>query len=443
MPDFDLVVHPDFVIPVVPNRQVLKAHSVGIQAGRISTILPTSEARTLDSSEHIELTGHVLLPGLINLHSHSGMSLLRGYVDSFPLMTQLQRYIWPTESHFVSPEFVKDGADLAIAQLLMSGTTTLTDQYFFPEVTAAAIDRAGLRALLTFPIIDLPTAWARNSDECLEHGLSLRDNYRDHDLIEVGFGPHSTYMVSEEALSRVTMLAEELEAIIHIPLHETQDEVLNSVERVGERPIDKLERLGALGPRTHCVHMTALGAQDIDTIAMHGAHVIHCPRSNLLQGSSICPVQRLLDCGINVALGADGAASSSRSNMLLELQTASLVGKTQHADSKAVDVWTTLEMATIRGAHAIGLETEIGSIETGKLADLIALDLSSFWFEPQYDIASLVVHASRGNEISWSWVAGRALVKDGILQTIDHTDLSARTRKWSSLLTTFRKTLEH
>ena len=442
MPDFDTVLHPEFLIPMVPRREVMTGHSVAIREGQITAILPRQEAQDADAGEHIDLPQCALMPGFINLHCHAAMSLLRGYADDLPLMTWLQRYIWPTESHFISEDFVRDGSDLAIADLLMSGTTTLADQYFFPEITAESVDRSGLRALLTFPVIDVETAWARDAESCINRGLALRDQYRDHDRIDVGFGPHSTYMVSEKTLSRVAMLAEELDASIQIHLHETREEVLTSVERSGLRPIDFLEQVGLLGPRTQCVHMTALGEQDIETVATHGAHVVHCPRSNLKLGSGICPVQKLLDRGINVALGTDGAASNNRLNMLGELQTASLIGKSQHGDPKAVDAWTALEMATLHGASALGLEEQLGSIEVGKSADLIALDLSGLQHLPRHNLASNLVYASSGNEVKWSWVAGKPLVTAGKLQTLDYTDLAARAGHWSEQLGAFRTTLE-
>jgi len=442
MEQFDTLLHPDFVVPIVPHRQVLSAHSVGIKGGTIASVMPRSEALALEASEHIELAGCALMPGLINLHCHAAMSLLRGYADDLPLMTWLQRYIWPTETRFISPDFVRTGSELAIADLLLGGTTTLADQYFFPEVTAEICERAGLRALLTFPVIEVETAWARDAAECIRNGLALRDQYRNHDLIEIGFGPHSTYQVSEGTLSKVAMLAEELEAPIQIHLHETQEEVLSVVEQSGMRPIDLLEKLGVLGPRTQCVHMTALGEQDMDTIATHGAHVVHCPRSNLKLGSGICSVQKLLDRGINVALGTDGAASNNRLSMLGELQTAALIGKTAQGDPKAVDAWTSLEMATLNGAQALGKEHRLGSIEAGKLADLIAVDLSDLQHLPQYDLASSLVYGASGSEVRWSWIGGDCVVRDGQLQTVDYTGMSERVAKWSEQLSSFRATLE-
>ena len=442
MPDFDTVLHPEFLVPIVPRHEIMTGHSVAIRDGQIAAILPRQTAQDADAGEHIDLPQCAMMPGFINLHCHAAMSLLRGYADDLSLMTWLQRYIWPTESHFISEDFVRDGSELAIADLVMSGTTTLADQYFFPEVTAESVDRSGIRALLTFPVIDVETAWARDAESCINRGLALRDQYRDHDRIDVGFGPHSTYMVSEKTLSRVAMLAEELDAPIQIHLHETREEVLNSVERSGLRPIDFLEQVGLLGPRTQCVHMTALGEQDIETVAIHGAHVVHCPRSNLKLGSGICPVQKLLDRGIKVALGTDGAASNNRLNMLGELQTASLIGKSQHGDPKAVDAWTALEMATLRGASALGLEEQLGSIEVGKAADLIALDLSGLQHLPRHNLASSLVYASSGSEVQWSWVAGKPLMRAGKLQTLDYTDLTARAGRWSEQLGAFRTTLE-
>ena len=442
MSDYDTVLHPGWVVPIAPRREVFTGFSVALKDGQIAAIATRGEARNFDADEHIELPDAALMPGLVNLHCHAAMSLLRGYADDLPLMTWLQQFVWPTESHFISQEFVRDGSELAIADLLLGGTTTMADQYFFPEVTAEVADRVGLRALLTFPVIDVETAWARDAEACINRGLALRDQYRDHDRIDVGFGPHSTYMVSEKTLGRVAMLAEELDAPIQIHLHETREEVLTSVERVGMRPIDFLEQVGLLGPRTQCVHMTALGDQDIATVAKHGAHVVHCPRSNLKLGSGICPVQKLMDQEINVALGTDGAASNNRLNMLGELQIASLLGKTQHGDPKAVDAWTTLEMATINGATALGQQDRLGTVEVGKTADLIALDLSGVHHWPRHDLASSLVYATQGNEVSWSWIAGKPVVREGQLQTLDYHDLHARAAHWTEQLSTFRATLE-
>jgi len=442
MSEYDTVLHPDFVLPIIPRGELLDAHSVAIKSHSIAAIMPRSEARATTAATHVDLGGCVLMPGLINGHCHAAMSLLRGYADDMPLSSWLQQTIWPTEQQLVNTEFVRDGSDLAIAELLKGGTTTLIDNYFFPEITAEQCDSAGLRALLNFPIIDVETAWARDANGCINRGLELRDRYRDHDRIEIGFGPHSTYGVSESHLAKVAMLAEELDAPVHIHLHETKQEVLSSVERCGLRPIDLLQRVGLLGPRTQCVHMNAVGTQDIENLATHGAHVVHCPRSNLKLGSGISPVQQLLDSGINVALGTDGAASNNRLNMLAEAQAASLVGKWQHDDPQAVDAWTVLEMATLSGARALGQADRLGSIEPGKLADLIAVDITGAHHLPLNSIPSNIVYASSGTEVRWSWIAGRLIMCDGQLETLDYNDVARRARQWSDRLATFRSSLE-
>lgn len=435
----DTIIHPTWLIPIAPRGVVLENHSVVIHDSRITHILPTHEARTLAAAEHVELADHALLPGLINAHGHAAMSLLRGYADDFPLMVWLNEHIWPTETQFVSETFVRDGVDLAIADLLLGGTTTFSDMYFFPDVAAERAAAAGIRSQMVFPVIDVPTAWAQTPAEYLRKGVELFHRYRHHELVDIGFGPHSNYTVSEETLSQMVTYAIELDAVIQIHLHETQGEVLMSVENIGERPIDQLARIGLLGPRTQCVHMTALGDSDIDQIVHHGAHVVHCPRSNMKLASGICPVQKLLDRGINVALGTDGAASNNRLNMLNEMQTAALLAKLDALEPTAVSAETALEMATLGGARALGIDDRCGSIEVGKQADLIAVDMSRAATLPMHHPISHIVYASSGTELTWSWVNGKALVREGALTTLDMTDLRARARQWQDTLSTFAR----
>lgn len=441
MSDTKTILHPSWLIPIVPRDTVLTDHSVVIEGNLIAAVLPQSEARAIEGAEHIDLTGQVLLPGLVNAHGHAAMSLLRGYADDQPLMTWLNDHIWPTETRFVSEDFVRDGVDLAIADLLLGGTTTFSDQYFFPDVAAEQAARAGIRAQMVFPVIDVPTAWARTPAEYLEKGIALFHQYRHHDLVEIGFGPHSNYTVSEDTLKQVVTYANELDAVIQIHLHETQGEVLMSVENIGERPLDQLARIGMLGPRTQCVHMTAMADSDIETVAEHGAHIVHCPRSNMKLASGICPVQKLLDRGINVALGTDGAASNNRLSMLNEMQTAALLAKLDQLEPTALSAVDALEMATLGGARALGMEDRCGSIEVGKRADLIALDMTQPATLPMHNPISQVVYATSGGELTWSWVDGRAVVRDGALTTLDLADLRARAANWETTLAEFAKTL--
>lgn len=437
----DLVLHPDFLVPIRPREVVLEHISVAVKDGCISALIPRADARAIDAKIHRDLPGQVLLPGLVNAHGHAAMTLLRGFADDLPLMAWLQQYIWPMESAFVSEEFVADGSRLALAELILGGTTTFSDNYFFPDITAHCADLAGIRAQLVFPILDIQTAWAQDAERYLEKGLALRDQYRHHDRIEIGFGPHSTYSVDEPLLQRIGTYVLELDAPLQIHLHETREEVLMSVERCGERPLDQLARLGLLSPRTQCVHMTDIGQQDIETVAHHGASVIHCPRSNMKLGSGACPVQTLLDSGVTVGLGTDGAASNNRLNMITELQTAALLAKVSSGSPTALSATDALDMATMGGAKALGLDHLIGSIEVGKQADMIALDLSHASLQPLNNVISHIVYATSGTEVRSSWVAGQNILNEGVLSTLDIERITENSSRWRQQLSEFRSTL--
>ena len=430
----DLVLHPEWIVPVIPRHQVLQGHSLAVSEGRITAVLEREAALAIPAAEHCRLPGHALLPGLINAHGHSAMSLFRGLADDYPLMEWLHEHIWPAEANFVSEAFVRDGTDLALVDLILGGSTTFSDQYFFPEVTAECAATAGIRAQLVFPIINIETAWARNSEECLRQGLALRDSLRDHPLVEIGFGVHSTYSVDTATLKHVATLAHELDAIVQIHLHETRGEVEDSIARCGDRPIDVLSQVGMLGPKTQCVHMTSLSRGDFALLKDSNSHVIHCPRSNMKIASGICPTQRLLGQGINVALGTDGAASNNRLNMLAEMQAAALLAKLESLEATALPAMAALELATINGARALGMEKTIGSLEVGKRADLIAVDLSQPHTQPINNVISQLVYATSGQEVTHSWVDGKALLRDREVIGLDVPNVIERASHWSNLL---------
>lgn len=426
----DTLIHPGWIVPVVPRGTVLENYSIALTNDRISALLPRHEANGIAADRIIELPGHALMPGLVNCHGHAAMALLRGFADDQPLMPWLEKHIWPAEGSHVGPEFVRDGTELAIAEMIRSGTTTFTDMYFFPDVCAATAERLGMRCQITFPVLDFPTAWAQNADEYISKGLALRDDVKHSQLVSVGFGPHSPYTVSAENLSKVATFAAELDMLVTIHLHETRGEVLLAVEQNGERPIDTLQRLGLIGPRTLCVHMTDLGEQDTNTLAESGAHVIHCPQSNMKLASGTCPVQKLLDRGVNVALGTDGAASNNDLNMFAEMQSGALLAKLSAEDATALPVPEALAMATINGARALGMDDRIGSLEVGKQADLIAVDLSGPETQPLYNPLSQLVYSCNGSQVSHSWIAGQLVMDERRLTRVDLPALAARTRSW-------------
>ena len=426
----DTLLHPDWVVPVLPHGVVLENHSIALQGDRITALLPREEAQAIEAARVIELPGQVVLPGLVNCHGHAGMSLLRGYADDQPLMPWLEQHIWPAEAAHVSEEFVGDGTELAISEMMRSGTTTFSDMYFFPNITAATAQRLGMRCQITFPIFDFPTVWGRNADEYISKGLAVRDDYKHNSLVTVVFGPHAPYTVSQDNLARVATLSAELDTAVHIHLHENAGEVLQAVEQHGERPLDTLQRLGLLGPRTQCVHMTDLGDQDIALLVATGAHVVHCPQSNMKLASGACPVNKLLDKGVNVALGTDSAASNNDLNLFGEMQAASLLAKLQSLDATALPASDALAMATINGARAMGLEHRIGSLEVGKQADLIAVDLSGPETQPLYNPLSQLVYACNGSQVSHSWIDGEMVMQDRVLKGIKLDALATRVSAW-------------
>ena len=430
MKQIDLLIKPEWLVPVVPQGAVFQNCALAVDDGRIEAIVPVDEAVGLYQAETtIELTGQALLPGLVNAHGHSAMSLLRGYADDLPLNTWLNEHIWPAESEWVGEEFVRDGARLACGELIHTGTTCFSDMYFFPDTTVDTASQAGLRSRIAFPVIDFPSAWAQSPDEYLHKGLELHDQYKNHPLANIAFGPHAPYTVSNSTFERVAVLSEELDAAIQVHLHETQQEVEDSLSEHGVRPVTRLNQLGILGPRTEAVHMTQVSDEDLDTIKTTNTSVVHCPKSNLKLASGFCPASQFLANNIQVGLGTDSAASNNCLNMLEEMRFASLLGKTVSADATALSAEQSLHMATLGGASVLGLESEIGSLEPGKLADMISIRLDNLSSQPVYDVISQIVY-SAPTEAWNSWVQGKQLMQDGVLQTLNETEVLARASDW-------------
>ena len=319
--------------------------------------------------------------------------------------------------------------------MLRAGTTTFSDMYFFPDACARMAQARGMRCQITFPILDFPTPWARDADEYISKGLALRDTLKHSELVTLGFGPHAPYTVSQPTLARVATLAAELDVPVQIHLHETRGEVLQAVEANGERPLDTLHRLGLLGPRTQCVHMTDIGDQDIALLAETGAHVVHCPQSNMKLASGSCPVHKLLAAGVNVALGSDSAASNNDLNLFGEMQTAALLAKLNSGDASALPAAAALTMATLGGARALGLEEQIGSLEAGKLADMIAVDLGGPETQPLYNALSQLVYACNGSQVTHSWIGGELRLRERQLTGFDLDALSQRIGHWQQRIT--------
>lgn len=426
----DLLLLPTWLVPVEPAGVVLKEHGLGIRDGRIAFIGPRAAALKLAAREVRELPGMLLSPGLINAHGHAAMSLFRGLADDLPLMTWLEKHIWPAEAKWVDEAFVRDGTDLAIAEQLKGGITCFSDMYFYPKVASDCVHNSGMRAQIALPILDFPIPGAGSADEAIRQGVELFGDLKHHPRIKITFGPHAPYTVSDDNLEKIRVIAEELDAAIHMHVHETAFEVQQAVDKTGERPLARLGRLGLLGPRFQAVHMTQISEDDLALLVESNTSVIHCPESNLKLASGFCPVERLWQAGVNVAIGTDGAASNNDLDLLGETRTAAMLAKAVAGSATALDAHRALRMATLNGARAMGLDSEIGSLEVGKAADIVAFDLSGLAQQPIFDPVSTLIYATGRECVKHLWVAGKQLLDDRRLTRMDEQQLTATAIAW-------------
>lgn len=433
MEEVDTLIAARWVIPVEPRGSVLEDHAVAVRHGRIVDVVPAAEAAgRFHARERVDRPHHVLIPGLVNAHTHAAMSLLRGLADDMPLQRWLGEHIWPAEHRLVDRGFVRDGTRLAIAEMLLGGTTCFADMYYFPDTAAETAAAAGIRMVAGLIAIEFPTAWAKDADEYLAKGLALHDRYREHPLVSTAFAPHAPYTVADATLSRIRRLADQLELPVHMHLHETAQEVADGVAEHGCRPLARIERLGLLNPSLMAVHMTQLESGEIEALARAGASVVHCPASNMKLASGACPVAALAEAGVNLALGTDGAASNNRLDMLGELRLAALLAKHTRGDPAALDAAAALEMATLGGARALGLGDRTGSLVPGKWADLACLALDQPGELPVLHPLSQLVYAADRSRVSDVWVAGRVQVRDHRLLKESREDLAALATEWAA-----------
>jgi 5-methylthioadenosine/S-adenosylhomocysteine deaminase len=432
MPErIDTLIDARWIVPVEPHDTVLEHHALAIRDDRIVALEPSDSARRrFDAGEIVSLPNHVLTPGLVNAHTHAAMSLLRGYADDLPLDQWLKDYIWPAEARWMSAEFVADGAALAMAEMLAGGTTCFNDMYFFPDASVGQASRLGMRVVAGIIVIDFPSAWARDGHDYLSRGLAVRDEYKGDPLVSFTLAPHAPYSVGTDLIKQVRVYADELELPIHTHLHETRQEVMQARASFGCRPLAYLDNEGAVGPNLIAVHMTQLENDEIERLASTGVNVVHCPESNLKLASGFCPVAELTQAGVNVALGTDGAASNNDLDLWGEMRTAALLGKGVAGRADAVAARDVLRMATLNGARALGLGDEIGSLEAGKAADLVAVDLASLEQWPVYDVISQLVYSGGRERVSDVWIAGHRRVRDRRLIDVDVESILAKAVQW-------------
>jgi 5-methylthioadenosine/S-adenosylhomocysteine deaminase len=434
MPSVDLRIDAGWIVPIEP-RGALPDHALIVDAGRVVAVLPSAEADAqYEARERLALPQHALLPGLVNAHTHAAMSLFRGIADDVPLKAWLEQHIWPREARFVTRDFVYDGSLLAAAEMLKGGVTCFSDMYFYPDAAARACRETGIRGMLGIIVIDFPTAYAAHTDAYLEQGLAIHDEYRHLPTLHFSLAPHAPYTVGDRAWDQIVMYARELQLPIHTHVAETAHEVAGSRERHGVTPLARLHRLGATGPGFIGIHGVHLEAADIDLLATHGGSIVHCPVSNMKLGAGIAPVAALLARGVNVALGTDGAASNNRLDILGEARIAALLAKVTAHDPSVLPAQQALEMATLGGARALGLDERLGSLVPGKEADVVAVDLSAADTRPCYDPVSHLVHVTGSDRVTDVWVGGRRVVAERRLTSTDEGAIAARAHIWQERL---------
>ena len=424
-------------MPVAPPGVVLDDHAVVLEDGRIADVLPARQARErYPGARRTELPGHVLIPGLINLHTHAAMTLMRGLADDRPLMDWLKNHVWPVEMRLASPEFVEDGTLLACAEMLRGGITCFNDMYFFPEAAAQAALRSGMRAALGIITLEFPSPYATDAADYLSKGLAMRDRLKDEPLLSFCLAPHAPFTVSDATFRKIAVFAGELDLPIHVHLHETADEIREGLAAHGMRPIRRLDEAGLLGPNLIAVHAVHLLDDEIALLAAHGCHVAHCPSSNLKLASGIARTARLAAAGVNLGLGTDGAASNNRLDLLTEMRLAALLAKGAGDDATVLPAHDVLAMATLHGARALGLENVAGSLTPGKSADMTAVNLAALELAPCYDPVSHLVYAAGREHVSHVWVAGELLLEHGHLTRIDGAEVAAKAARWKEKVKT-------
>ena len=420
-----------YIVPVEPENTVLQDYSIAINNGRILDICPAAQATQLYTPQsHFEYEHHILMPGLINAHTHAAMALLRGVASDMPLMQWLQEHIWPIEQQWVNEQFVQDGSELAIAEMLRGGITCFSDMYFYPEVTARAASAIGMRAVIGMIVLEFPTMYASSPEEYLAKGLALYDHYKSDPLISNVFAPHAPYTVSDKTFTKLNSYANELDTAIHMHVHETADEIETSIDEHKIRPLARLDKLGLVNPNLLAVHMTQLLPEEIERVAEAGVTVVHCPQSNLKLASGFCPVQELKRHNARVIIGTDSCASNDDLNIFAELKIAALLAKGVSQDATAFTAQQSIRATTIDAAHALGLADEIGSLQINKSADVIAIRCDNVESQPMYDLFSHLAYSTDRSRVTDVFVAGRQLLRDRSLTSISEDEIISKAKRW-------------
>lgn len=429
--NWDMLVVGGTVLTMEPDTEPIKNGAVAVADGRIAAVGPAEELLELSPSGEVLNAGNsIILPGLVNTHSHLAMTLLRGIADDIPLKEWLEQHIWPVESKYMDRETVRLGTELATAEQLLAGVTTTADMYFFGDEVAAVLIEAGMRGVVAESLIDFATPRCATPEEMFEKQRELIETYSDHPLITPSVAAHSPYSVGAANLVREAELAEEYEVPMQIHLAETTWEVEKLLGEKGVSPVAYLADLGVLSERTvaaHCVHVSR---EDIELLAEFEAGVSHNPVSNLKLASGVSPVPALIANGVRVGLGTDGAASNNTLDLLRDMQLAALLHKGMTGDPTVLPARTMLELATINGARVLGLENT-GVLAEGREADLICVAVDGPRTAPMYDPFSHLVFAARSCDVRHVMIRGQVVVRNHALQTMDTERIEAQAREFS------------
>lgn len=442
----DLLIHARWVLPIRPNpRTVLPRHTLAVNKGKIVDLLPTSTANDKYTGiSEVHRSKHALLPGLINTHTHSGMTIMRGCADDDTLHDWLHRRVWPIEGEFLSREgFCLDGALLTAAEMTRGGTTTFNDMYWDLDAAARAVSQSGMRAVLGVVLIGFPSAFGTSMEDYLARGEASIKRLANNDRLTFAYCPHAPYTVPDSAWEEIAKRAQSNGILIHTHIHETAEEVSSSVslDRSSEachksdqplRPLHNLDRLGVFNSPVIAAHMAHTNESDISILAKNNVAIAHCPTSNAKLAVGWCDTRSLVNAGVTVALGTDSACSNNSLDMFSEMKLAALFAKNRTGDATVLDAATVLEMATINGAKALGLESHIGSLEQGKQADVITVELGTHaGNSPVFCVQSAMVYAAARADVCDVFVDGECLMKDKQLLKLDEEAICERAQNWA------------
>jgi 5-methylthioadenosine/S-adenosylhomocysteine deaminase len=424
----DWLITAKYVVTMDGDRKVIGNGAVAVRGDRIAGVGTAAEmGRRFQAAQRIDEPEAILAPGLVNTHGHAPMVLFRGIADDMRLQDWLEKFIFPAEARNVTPEFVRWGTRLACAEMLLSGTTTHTDMYYFEEIVAETTKECGMRGVLGQTIIRFPVPDARTATDELKRTDAFLERFAGDPLITPAVAPHAVYTNDDAVLQACRQLADKYRAPLLIHLSETKKENDDLLVQRGMTPTALLEKLGVLNGRTVAAHCVWVSDGDIEMLKAHATGVAHCPSSNTKLASGVAPVVKMLAAGIGVALGTDGPAGSNNDlNMFEEMDLAAKLQKVTTMDPQALNARQAFEMATINGARSLGMEREIGSLEPGKRADLILVSLQEPNAEPLYNIYSQLVYALKGSDVKHVMVNGRPLVRDRKLLTLNLPEILAK-----------------